>query len=262
MDYLHIIVIILLLLIELIIFTLSVYGLNYLFNFLKERSKDKYFNAKEYLPEEEIHTLRQVYYLIMMTLLVINLIAMLIIGDAEVYYFAIFELIISIIVCEGMPKESTKDKLIMLTLVPFTAMMLLATQEVNLILLDLIRIIGLVYGIKFYYNRFITYTATNSLGHTILLLFVIIFFSLFFTSFTEGENLLNALVMVSNAFTSNGYSVLGGSIPGKINAIFLVWSGYILSGAGTATLTAALIIKHYDKKFEELEELIKDLNRK
>ena len=48
------------------------------------------------------------------------------------------------------------------------------------------------------------------------------------------------------------------TIPGKMNAIFLVWSGYILSGVGTATLTAALIIKHYDKKIVELRNDIKE----
>ena len=73
--------------------------------------------------------------------------------------------------------------------------------------------------------------------------------------------------MVSNAFTSNGYAVLGNSIGGKINAIVLVWGGYLLSGVGTATLTAAILINHYrnklekiDKKLDNLEELIKEKN--
>ena len=257
----YIIAVIIIILIETLVFILCVRGLNYLFKFLKKRSKDRFFNITEYLPEEEVHTLRQVYYLIMMTLLVINLIGMIIFGDAEIFNFAVFEFFISIVVCESMPSETIKDKLVMLTLVPFAAMMFLVTEEINLMLFDFIRIIGLIYGIKFYYNRFLTYTVNNSLGYTILLLFIIIFVSLFFTSFTEGENFLNALVMVSNAFTSNGYAILGSSIPGKLNAIFLVWSGYILSGVGTATLTATLIIKHYDKKFEELKEDINELKK-
>jgi hypothetical protein len=48
---------------------------------------------------------------------------------------------------------------------------------------------------------------------------------------------------------------------GKLNSIFLVWSGYILSGAGTATLTAAIIIRHFNKKFNKLEEMIKENNK-
>jgi hypothetical protein len=68
--------------------------------------------------------------------------------------------------------------------------------------------------------------------------------------------------MVSNAFTSNGYAILGKSIVGRMNAIFLVWSGYLLSGVGTATLTAALLMKHYDKKFEKMEKTMNDINKK
>ena len=65
--------------------------------------------------------------------------------------------------------------------------------------------------------------------------------------------------MVSNAFTSNGYAILGHTIPGKINGLFLVWSGYVLSGVGTATLTIALINKYYNKKFDELQQSIEEL---
>ena len=78
------------------------------------------------------------------------------------------------------------------------------------------------------------------------------------TSIAEDVSLLDALVMVSNAFTSNGYTVLGKTIVGKLNSILLVWGGYVISGVSTATLTAALILKHQDKKFKELEELIKE----
>ena len=66
--------------------------------------------------------------------------------------------------------------------------------------------------------------------------------------------------MVSNAFTSNGYAVLGDTPIGKLNSIFLVWGGYIISGVGTATLTAALVSRHFNKKFEDLEELIRNNN--
>jgi hypothetical protein len=46
-----------------------------------------------------------------------------------------------------------------------------------------------------------------------------------------------------------------------LNSIFLVWGGYILSGAGTATLTAAIMTKQFNKKFDKLEELIKENNK-
>ena len=65
--------------------------------------------------------------------------------------------------------------------------------------------------------------------------------------------------MSSNAFTSNGYAVLGQSVPGKINSLILVWSGFIISGVGTATLTFALSTRHYNKKFEEMNSKIDEL---
>ena len=68
--------------------------------------------------------------------------------------------------------------------------------------------------------------------------------------------------MVSNAFTSNGYAVLGSYIIGKINSVFLVWGGYLLSGVGTATLTAAILKKHHDVKNKELYDKIDNLDKK
>ena len=119
---------------------------------------------------------------------------------------------------------------------------------------------ALAYVIKLYYGKFIHFTESNGLVISILLLFGIVFVSFIFTSFAEQKNLLDALVMVSNAFTSNGYAVLGDTPIGKLNSIFLVWGGYIISGVGTATLTAALVSRHFNKKFEDLEELIKNNN--
>ena len=118
-----------------------------------------------------------------------------------------------------------------------------------------------IYLIRVYYLKFKTFTETNSLGITIILLFLIIFVSFIITSIVEGVGPLDAMAMVSNAFTSNGYAILGHSSVGKLNSIFLVWSGYILSGAGTATLTAAILTKHFNKKFDRLEELIKENKR-
>ena len=82
------------------------------------------------------------------------------------------------------------------------------------------------------------------------------------TQFTENVNALDSLVMVSNAFTSNGYAVLGHTIAGKINSIILVWSGYLLSGVGTATLAAGILIRHFNNKVENLEEEVRKNNEK
>ena len=63
--------------------------------------------------------------------------------------------------------------------------------------------------------------------------------------------------MTSNAFTSNGYAVLGNSSVGKLNSLILVWSGFILSGVATATLTVAIVMKRVNNDFDRLEELVK-----
>ena len=92
-----------------------------------------------------------------------------------------------------------------------------------------------------------------------MLLFTIVFASFIVTLFAEGVEPLNSAVMVSNAFTSNGYAILGQSGIGKLTSLVLVWSGYIISGVGTATLTAAILIRHNQKREKELNERLDEL---
>lgn len=67
--------------------------------------------------------------------------------------------------------------------------------------------------------------------------------------------------MVSNAFTINGYAVLGENTGGVLTTTFLVWSGYVISGVATATLTASIVQRKSRKKFEKLEEKIDNLEK-
>ncbi|MEE0939286.1 hypothetical protein [Methanobrevibacter sp.] len=112
--------------------------------------------------------------------------------------------------------------------------------------------------VKIALDKFMAYTNDNRLGVTVILLFSIVFISFLITQVVENKDPLDSLVMVSNAFTSNGYSVLGNSILGKINSIFLVWGGYIISGAGTATLTAAILLRHFNSRIKRLEKIIEN----
>ena len=151
-------------------------------------------------------------------------------------------------------------------LIPLASIAFLLFGESVIEYWDFIRIPALLYIMKMLYDKFKTFTTKHNLGKSIFLLFSIIFITFILTLFVENEDPLNALVMVSNAFTSNGYAITGESVVGKIISIFLVWSGYIISGAATATLSAAILIAHfnrklnrYDEKFENLENLIKDL---
>ena len=100
------------------------------------------------------------------------------------------------------------------------------------------------------------------MGIAVILLYVIIFASFIVTSFAEAKTPLDAIAMVSNAFTSNGYAVLGNSEVGKINSIVLVWMGFIISSAGTATLTVAILKRQVKGKLKEYDDKLDDLNKK
>lgn len=130
----------------------------------------------------------------------------------------------------------------------------------------MLRIPGLLYIIKLLYGKFKEFTDEHSLGFSIILLFSIIFFSVISTIILENRTPLDAIIMVSNAFTSNGYAILGETPGGKFNSLILVWSGYIISGAATATLTAAILLRHnnhkleiYDRKLTEIQSTLDEL---
>lgn len=221
-----------------------------------KNNPNRVFNPEEYLPEDELHTLKQVFYLVMMSLSFVNIFYSLMVVD--LFYLMIFDIVLSFIIAIQLDKSSLKNKILLILLVPYASLTFLFFGVDMIMILDIVHVLVFAYFIKFYYDKFKVYTASHSLGITIILLFSIIFFSFFVTQIVENKSPLDALVMVSNAFTSNGYAVLGNSIIGKVNSIFLVWGGYIISGAGTATLTAAILLRHFNKRFRELEKLIEE----
>ena len=224
------------------------------------KSRNKIFNPREYFPEEEIHSLRQVFYLIMMAACFINILYSLVFVSTDVIYLVIFDILLSLFVAIRLDRSILKNKILILLLVPYGSLTYLLFGNTLVGFLDFLHVPIFIYIIKIYYDKFREYTESNGLGIAIILLFLIVFISFLATQVAEGANALDSLVMVSNAFTSNGYAVLGNSIAGKLDAIVLVWAGYILSGVGTATLTAAILTRHFNSKFEELEELIKKNN--
>ena len=231
------------LIVEIIIFTiLTVIGM-FIHKKIKS-SSNRYLNPHEFLPEGEIHSLKQMFYLIMMALSFIIIIYTLTFVVDDVLYIVIFDILLSLFIAVTLDKTSIKGKILFLLLVPFGSLTYMLFGFIFL------------YFIKYYFDKFREYTTSNGLGLAVILLFSIIFISFFITQFAEHVNALDSLVMVSNAFTSNGYTVLGKTIPGKLNSLFLVWGGYIISGAGTATLTAAILIRHFNKRVEELEKII------
>ena len=221
----------------------------------------RFFKPEEYLPEEELSTIKQVLYLIMIVILVMNILYLLFGWRDDSFNLLIFDIIVSLYLAIHVDLSTFKGKLIMILLIPFGSIAQLVEPGSMITFLDIFHCFVFLYFISVYYKKFLEYTEENSLGITIILLFLIVFISFFVTIVVEGVTPLDAIEMVSNAFTSNGYSILGKSGIGKINAIFLVWSGFILSGVGTATLTVAIVMRHVDDKFDRLEDLVRK-NRK
>ena len=239
-----------------IIFRVGKFVVNYLMHneYLKNSAV---FNIREYFPEEEIPSLRQIYYLSMILIFTVTMLYILFSWGPETVNIAYIDIILSCFLVTKIKPDSLKHKLMLFSLVPFGSINFLIFGMTYVNLVDFIHAPLYLYFVKMYYQKFIEFTETNILGITIILLYSIIFISFIITMVVEQVSPLNSLVMVSNAFTSNGYSILGASGWGKINSLFLVWSGFFLSGVGTATLTVAIVMKHVDKEFDRLEKLVK-----
>ena len=229
-------------------------------------SKSRLFNPLEYFPEEEVQTLRQVFYLVMMLIFFVFILYIIVVPGNDFVGVAVVQLLVSLYIAFTLDYSSWKNKILFFLLIPYESIALIVFNEA-IVLLPIYAIHVLVYAylIKVYYGKFRHYTETNSLGITIILLFSIIFVSFIVTCFAENVDPLSSLVMVSNAFTSNGYAILGNTDVGKLTAIALVWGGYTISGVGTATLTVAILSRHYkkrenelNKRLDELESLIKN----
>ena len=253
--------------IEIIVFLCLMVITKFCYEKLK-KNHYKLLDINEYFPQEEIHSLRQIFYLIMMGLFFTNVLYGLIFIKNDLIYFVVFDIILSLYLAVNLDKSSFKNKVLLILLIPYGSLTFIIFGNTLVSLVDLIHIPIFIYFIKVYYDKFREYTESNGLGITIILLFIIIFISFFFTQIFEKTDPLNAIVMVSNAFTSNGYAVLGSSIPGKLNSIILVWARYLLGSVGTATLTTGILINYYknkfkrmEKKLDNIEKLIKENNK-
>ncbi len=225
-----------------------------------DNSDSKFLNPGEYFPEQELETLKQVYYLIMMFIFFIFIIYITAINKMDVIPIAILQIVVSVYIALTLDYSSWNNRILFFLLVPYESIILFVFNQYLLTWpIYLIHVFVYAYFIKVYFDKFRKYTETNGLGIAIILLFSLIFVSFIVTTIAESVAPLDALVMVSNAFTSNGYAILGNTGIGKLNALALVWGGYILSGVGTATLTAAILLKHNQKRNEELNKRLDEL---
>lgn len=223
-------------------------------------SESRVLNPSEYFPQQELETLRQVFYLIMMMIFFVFILYIMMVQAKEILPIAVLQVILSIYVALTLDYSKWYNKILFFLLVPYESLVMIVSGDyLSLGPIYIIHVLVYAYFIKVYFTKFRKYTETNGLGITIVLLFTIVFASFIVTLFAEGVEPLNSAVMVSNAFTSNGYAILGQSGIGKLTSLVLVWSGYIISGVGTATLTAAILLRHNQKREKELNERLDEL---
>ena len=241
------------------IFVGLVYVTKFIINMVESSrfKNSRFLNPLEYLPFEEVSTLKQVFYLVMITVFIMIDLYLIFGWDDGVYFISVLDIIISIYLAITMSKDSFKDKIILFLLIPFASIAKLIFVDDTAVLFDFFHIFSYLYFIPVYYRKFEKYTESHGLGITIILLYSIIFVSFIFTIWAENVSPLDSITMVSNAFTSNSFEASGNSVVGKLNSLVLSWGGFILSGVGTATLAVSIILKYVDCQFDEMETLIK-----
>ena len=224
--------------------------------------KSRLSNPQEYFPSEEVFLLKQVFYLIVILVIIMICLYLTFDWNEGFYFIYLLDIVVSIYLALKMDKESRKDKVLLFLLIPFGSITALLFGDGIVVLLDLTHIIGYLYFIKVYFRKFVDYTENNGLGVTIILLFAIILVSFLFTILVENVSPMDSLTMVSNAFTSNSFDASGKNIIGKLNSLILAWSGFILSGVGTATLAVSIVNDYVNRQFAEMKDLVKKKKEK
>ena len=219
--------------------------------------KSKLSNPQEYFPSEEVFLLKQVFYLMVILVIIMICLYLTFDWDEGFYFVYLLDIVISLYLALKMDKDSPKDKVLLFLLIPFGSITGILFGDSIVGLLDLTHIIGYLYFIKVYFRKFVEYTESNGLGITIILLFSIILISFLFTIVVENVSPMDSITMVSNAFTSNSFDASGKNIIGKINSLILAWSGFILSGVGTATLAVSIVNEYVNRQFAEIKDLVK-----
>ena len=242
------------------VFAALAYAARYIANngrLINRFKKSRLSNPLEYFPSEAVFLLKQVFYLAVIMVIIIICLYLTFDWNEGFYFIYLLDIVVSIYLALKMDKDSRKDKVLLFLLIPFGSITALLFGEGIVVLLDLTHIIGYLYFIKVYFRKFVDYTENNGLGITIILLFAIILISFLFTILVENVSPMDSMTMVSNAFTSNSFDTSGKNIIGKLNSLVLAWSGFILSGVGTATLAVSIVNNYVDRQFSEMKEFVK-----
>lgn len=160
-------IIVLTLIIELGLFILLMIVGSFLIEKLKTHNI-KVLNPKEYFPEEELHNLRQMFFLIMMGLCFTNILYSLVFVNDDQFYLAIFDIIISLYIAINLDKSSLKNKIILILLVPYGSITFTVFGHTLVNIIDLIHIPIFMYFMMVYYEKFREYTKSNGLGIAVI----------------------------------------------------------------------------------------------
>ena len=143
------------LVLEIIVFLLLMVIINYVSKKMDGKSY-KILNPREYFPDEEIHSLRQFGFLIIMGLCFINILYSLISIGTDVFHLAIFDIVLSLYIAIKLDKTSLKNKILLLLLIPYGSLTFLIFGNSLIGLLDFIHVPVFIYIIKLYYDKRIT----------------------------------------------------------------------------------------------------------
>ena len=151
-------------------------------------------NPKEYFPKEEILSLKQVYYLILILFIYICILNFFFdrycaVSGELLLINSLIDIIISLYLVITFFEKSTKGRLLVIFLMPLVSISTLVFGESLLGYWDFIRIPALLYLVGDIYNRFLRFTDKNNLGKLILILVSIIFTCLVLTIFLENQKI-------------------------------------------------------------------------
>lgn len=123
------------LIVEIIIFTILTLIGGVVSKKLKS-SSNRFLNPHEFLPDDEIHTLKQMFYLIMMALSFVIVIYTLTFVVEDVFYIVLFDIFLSLFIAVTLDKTSIKGKILFLLLIPFGSLTYLVFGFTLISLLD------------------------------------------------------------------------------------------------------------------------------
>ncbi|MDO5849872.1 MAG: hypothetical protein Q4P14_01530 [Methanobacteriaceae archaeon] len=231
------------------------------------KSNHKYLgklNPERFLPLDERYYLDQIFLIFCAIFCIIGgILSFYLVGSTNFIEVCFFNIVTVTIFILYLAEKSILKFILCLLLVPAASLIyVIYSKDVSLLLIP--NYIGILIAGCYFVYKFIKFTRMNNLELTVLIFAFIITISMIVTTLGEKASLVDSMVMVSNAFTSNGYTVLGDTYWGKIDSILLVWGGYLLSGVGTATLAAGIISHRFNKqinsKENELSELKEEVN--